>query len=61
LEVAKTQQETVVTEKENLEKKLKEHKAAPVTQTTKGSESELQMRQELEVCICGRDYRGKKS
>jgi hypothetical protein len=45
------EQETVVTEKENLEKKLKEHKAAPATQTTKGTESELQLlREEVEVC-----------
>lgn len=50
LEVAKIKQECVASEKENLEKKLKEHRATPATQVGKGTESELQvMRQELEV------------
>jgi hypothetical protein len=55
LEVAKIKQESVACEKENLEKKLKEHRAAPAAQPGKGTESELQvMRQELEVRIFAR-------
>jgi hypothetical protein len=51
LEEAKIQQESVASEKENLEKKLNEHRSAPSTQISKGTESEMHMmRQELEVC-----------
>ncbi|XP_059482239.1 stromal interaction molecule homolog isoform X2 [Neocloeon triangulifer] len=50
LEQAKQQQESVVSEKENLERKLKEHKSAPATQVARGTEPELQiMRQEIEA------------